>query len=106
MSTKSLREISADAECYWKRYTVPQGNRIGVFSIVAFAAAVVMFVSACAESENTARSSNGQGHQRRARVADVSNSQQPQGTMYSEAEYDFGDADAYYNAHPSGGGPN
>ena len=84
MGTKLLREISA----------------------VAPAAGLVMFVTACAEADNMGRSSNEQGHQRKARVADVCNSQQQQGTMYSEAEYDFGDAEAYYNAHPSGGGPN
>jgi len=72
--------------------------------MVALTAAAVMFLAACAEMNYSARSSNEQGRQGKARVANVTSSQQSQGSMYAEADYDFGDAAAYYNEHPSGGG--
>jgi outer membrane lipoprotein-sorting protein len=73
-------------------------------SLIALTAAAAMFLTACAEANNKAWSSNEQDHQRKARVADVTNSQQQQGSMHPEADYDFGDADAYRNLHPEGGG--
>jgi hypothetical protein len=103
MDTKSLREMSADAVRYWERHTILQGNPMGAISIIALMAAAAMFVTACAEADNKAGSSNEQGRQRKARGAVVTNSQQQQGFMHPEAEYDFGDAAAYYNEHPSGG---
>jgi heat shock protein HslJ len=72
-------------------------------SMIALTAAAAMFVTACAEANNKARSSNEQGHQRKERAAVVTNSQEKQGSMHPEADYDFGDAAAYYNAHPDGG---
>jgi hypothetical protein len=72
-------------------------------SLIALTAAAAMFVTACAEADNQARSSNEQGHQRKPRVALGTNSQQQQGSMHPEADYDFGDAAAYYNLHPEGG---
>jgi hypothetical protein len=72
-------------------------------SMIALTAAAAMFVTACAEANNKARSSNEQGHLRNERVAVVTNSQGQQGSMHPEADYDFGDAAAYYNLHPEGG---
>jgi outer membrane lipoprotein-sorting protein len=71
--------------------------------LIALTAAAAMFVTACAEANTKAQSANEQGHQRKARVADVTNSQQQQGSLHPEADYDFGDAAAYYNLHPEGG---
>ena len=72
--------------------------------MIALAAAAAVFVTACAEANSKARSSNEQGQRQKARVAAVTDAQHQQGSLHPEADYDFGDADAYYNEHPDGGG--
>ena len=72
--------------------------------MIALTMAATMLVTACAEPNNTARSSSELGLQRKTGAAEVANSQQQQASMHPEADDDFGDADAYYNLHPEGGG--
>ncbi len=77
-------------------------NKLGTL-VIALAAGAAMFVTACAEANNKARSSTETAHQGKSRVAVVTNSQRQQGSLHPEADYDFGDAAAYYNLHPEGG---
>ena len=71
--------------------------------MIALTAAAATFLTSCAEADNMARLSEEKGHQQNGRVALVTDSQQQQGSMHPEADYDFGDAAAYYNLHPEGG---
>lgn len=73
---------------------------------IALAVAAALFASGCADVNNLPTPAGNQGRPARTRgtTADLP-APGPEST-HPEADYDFGEADAYRNEHPSGGGPN
>jgi hypothetical protein len=68
-------------------------------SLIALGFAAAMFATASAEANDKVTSAR----QQESRVT-VTAPSLPQASTQTEAQYDFGDADAYYNEHPEGGG--